>query len=452
MASKAKKKKKTNNKVVKKIDKQKMFWAISIAFLFSCILFYGGRLIYYYNVYHPNKGGSDESNFYQVLLDDNYEKEYFKNIDGNYYFTGNDVNNYVKYSNILFRIVKLNGNGNVFLITDKSISSLAMGENKTFKDSYIYEWLNDTEEDNTGIFFNVLNNSSNYLDYIDICLDSVDEVKNQKCKNSDNKGYVSLLSTTDYVNVGAVDSFINNGEYFYLSDNDSKNGTWYVSDEGKIGVSDGSYMFGVRPVIMLNTNLKLVSGNGSKSNPYVIEDKNGLFGSYVKLGDDIWRIYQYNDSSYKLLLDDYLVVDDEKFSYSYSSNGYKFDSSLYGSLAYYLNKTYLNKLSYKDVILESEYSNGYYNKEDYKDVINSKVKVKVAIPSVGDIIINNELSGYFTSTASSSSGSMIYIVRDNGKFATNSVGNKNFVVPCITISKDIIVSGDGSIDNPYGLE
>lgn len=444
------KNKKAKAKVKKKIDKQKVFWAISIAFLFSCVFFYGGRLIYYYGQFHVSE---EESNtLYQVVLDDNYDEDYFNDINGNYYFTDSDVDNYVRYSNMLFRIVKLDGNNNIVLISDKAVSSLAIGENKLFKESYIYEWLNDTEQDNTGIFFNNLNKANNYLDYSDICLDTVDKAKSEICQDIDNDSYVSLLSVTDYINTGSVNGFVNNGEYFYLSDNDSDKGIWYVSDEGKIGVSDGTDMYGIRPVITLKGDLELIGGNGSYDNPYVIEEDNSIFGSYVKLGDDIWRIYKYNDSEYKLILDDYLIVDDEKLSYVYSDDNYKFDSSQYGSLAYYLNNTYLNGLSYKDIIVESNYSNGYYEKDDYKDMISSYVLAKVAIPSVGDMFINNDLSGYFTSTGSSSSGKMLYIVRDTGRFVTSTIGNDNYVVPCITIKKDSIVSGDGSIDNPYGLE
>ena len=48
------------------INKQKVFWAISIAFLFACVLFYGTRLIYFYNKFKIKDNGSDNS-FYDII-------------------------------------------------------------------------------------------------------------------------------------------------------------------------------------------------------------------------------------------------------------------------------------------------------------------------------------------------------------------------------------------------
>mgnify|MGYP003300484482 CR=1 FL=1 len=45
-----------------------------------------------------------------------------------------------------------------------------------------------------------------------------------------------------------------------------------------------------------------VSGNGTKEHPYKIEKENGYFGSYVKLDDKLWRIYQVNEKEVKLVL------------------------------------------------------------------------------------------------------------------------------------------------------
>jgi hypothetical protein len=448
---KDKKKKKKKKKKKRIIDKQKVFWAVSIAFLFSCVLFYGVRLIYY----HHKFNGSDEGNnsMYQVVISNNYDDKALTNINGDYYFVGNDVENYVEYSNILFRIVKLNANGTITLIADKAVSNLAMGEEKNYKESYVYEWLNEVKDkDDTGILLNSLNNISNYLTKSVTCLDKVDEANNGACVDEDSNDYITLLSISDYINTGNVDSFINNGQYFYLSTNNSDNDSWYVNSNGKVGTNDGSDVYGIRPVITIAKSLEIISGNGTKNNPYKIEKDNGIFGSYVKLGEDIWRIYQVNDTEYKLMLNDYLMIDGDKLEYSYSNINYKYNDTEYGSLAYYLNRTYLNGLSYKDLIIDSKYSNGYYTKDDYKETYSTEIESKVGIISVGDIILNSDLDEYYTSTGNVSEGKMIYVVKNNGRLVTKSIRSTAYVVPCISISKEILVSGDGSISNPYGLE
>ena len=49
-------------------------------------------------------------------------------------------------------------------------------------------------------------------------------------------------------------------------------------------------------------NKKSVNLQNTKNNPYTIEKESGLFGSYVKLDNDIWRIYQVNDTEIRLIL------------------------------------------------------------------------------------------------------------------------------------------------------
>lgn len=442
---------KKTKKVKKRIDKQKVFWAISIAFLFSCIVFYGGRLIYYYNKFKVKEEKS--VSLYQEVINSNYNEESVINLNGDYYFTGNDVNNYVRYSNILFRIVRLNNDESITIITDRSISDLSMGEGKQYSESYVYEWLNKVNNnDDTGIFIRNMNNVDKYLANSETCLDSIDDANNKKCKKIDDSSYVTLLSLSDYINTGNVDSFINNGEYFYLSSNNSDNDIWYVNDKGKVGTCDGTDVYGIRPVITISKDIKLISGDGSKDNPYVIEKDNSYFGGYVKLDNDIWRIYQINNDEYKLMLNDYLTIDNEKVEEIYSNNTYKYNDTQSGSLAYYLNNTYLNSLSYKDIILNSNYSNGYYVKDDYRDSISDTIETKVGVVSVGDIILNNELDDYYTMTGNVNDGKMVYVVKNNGRMITKSIKSNSYVVPCITISKDSLVKGNGSLEEPYEME
>ena len=64
-----------------------------------------------------------------------------------------------------------------------------------------------------------------------------------------------------------------------------------------------------------------------KDNPYTFEGENSLFGSYVKLGNDIWRIYEINDKEVKLSLNNYLIINNDEQKYNYSSNGYQYNDT-----------------------------------------------------------------------------------------------------------------------------
>ena len=153
-------------KVVKKKRKlnwQKIFNLISFTFILACIIFYGTRFIRLY--LQNNK--KEEIKVLANNIKDNNEGN-LKNINSDYYFTGKEVNNYVKYSNILFRIIKINKDNSITLISDKPITSLAKGDNNDYKTSYINNWLNNQDKENTGILEKNLNNPNKYLTYTNV--------------------------------------------------------------------------------------------------------------------------------------------------------------------------------------------------------------------------------------------------------------------------------------------
>jgi len=202
-------------------------------------------------------------------------------------------------------------------------------------------------------------------------------------------------------------------------------------------------------------NLKIISGNGTKNNPYTIEDTTSLFGSYVKLDNEIWRIYQVNDTEVRLALNDYLKTNNENLKHNYSNINSYYDDYKQSSIAYYLNNSFLNNLSYKDKIKEVNWTNGYYGEEsnyDYKEALETTINSKVALISIGDIRLNNELDNYFTMTGTKIKDSRVYYISTNQKLSSKSIQNKINVVPTISLDKNLLTKGNGTINNPYEME
>lgn len=443
-------KKKSNKK--RKLNKKKVFCAISIGFLVGCCLFYGIRFISLY-IEHNKVSDNDSDILGQVVKLDNFGEDYFKNINNSFYFSGDVDNNYVLYSNILWRIVKLEQDNSLMLISDSSLSSLAFSnEISDYTSSYIHEWLNASDDEYTGILENNLNEKDSYLVKNSICLDTTDKASNEVCKDSTEDYYLGLLSMADYINTGASKGFINDGTYFYLSTLNTKKEVWAVGD--KLSTGDGTDIYGVRPTIVLNGNVELVSGKGTKDEPYVIEKDFGLFGGYVKLDNDMWRIYQVDEDKVRLVMTDYIKSSGSDLEYNYSSTGYKFNDTVYQSAAYYINNTFLNSLSYKDNIEEIQWANGYYgadNDYDYKDALSTRVPTKVAMLSVGDVILTGELSDFYTMTGTTKNGSLVYTISNNSIYSSSSE-DENYLVPTISLNKDLLKSGSGTEKDPYGLE
>lgn len=439
---------------MKKINFQKLFCFISILFILSCCIFYGTRFIKYY-LESKKTESIEENSLIKVIRENNSENENLKLINGQNYFTGNTEENYLIYSNVLWRIIKLNGDNSITAIADSSLTSLAFGDKLTYPESEVYQWLNKGTEDLTGILENSLNEPSKYLDKTTTCNDTVDELTNDPCKNTDTSNYLTLLSVTDYLNIGSKDSYLKNGEYFYLSNLNKDNKVWYIKDDGTAGVTKGTEIIGVRPVITIKANIDYLSGTGKIDDPYKIENTSSLFGSYVKLDNDIWRIYQVNDDEVRLMLNDYLKVNSSNLNYRYSNNSSYYDDYSQNSIAYYLNHTFLNSLSYKDKIKEVNWSNGVYNDTNnysYQEVLNTTINSKVALMSIGNIFLNNELTNYFTMTQSKNKGSMVYTIQKSQKLYTKQIGTSLNVVPTISLDKDLLTKGSGSIDSPYEME
>ena len=84
---------------------QKIFNLISFMFLLACVIFYGGRFI---KLYIENNKVEETNSMAKDIKESNNENENFKNINGEYYFNGTDVNNSVSYSNLIWRIIKIN--------------------------------------------------------------------------------------------------------------------------------------------------------------------------------------------------------------------------------------------------------------------------------------------------------------------------------------------------------
>ena len=55
--------------------------------------------------------------------------------------------NYVWYSGKLWRIVALNNNGTIKMVTDENITTISWGANTTYKGSWMYQWLNEDFKD-----------------------------------------------------------------------------------------------------------------------------------------------------------------------------------------------------------------------------------------------------------------------------------------------------------------
>lgn len=410
---------------------EKILIISSLVFIIGCMIFYGSRLIKYYKIYNPKIEGESVELIMNAIVRNQpivYEKDGLYRTSGMYIYKGENVDNYIRYSNMLWRIVKFNIDGSLDLVLDDNINMLKWNNDViSFEKSDIYKYLNN-------YFYKLLDydNLSNTV----ICTDEIDDLKNITCNNKITDSYVRLLSISEYLNSMADNkTYINDSSNIWLSDRGSKT-IWNINNKN-LSSSKPNNMYYVKPVITLKNSTVLKGGTGKVDDPYIVGDSKLGVGSYVKLADDVWYIYDIKNDTYLLSLAKEL--DGKKV---FSKKSTKFDITDKTSLAYYLNNEYYESLAYKDMLVENDWYNGSY--DSYNDVFSSTTKSYVGLLNVSDIK-KEGLIDYYLMTASNND--KIYLYSDT--LIDSKPNLLRNVVPTIAI-KDLKTSnGAGTDTNPY---
>ena len=423
---KPKKEKKVKGVKEKKPAKtwEKVFWAISIAFILGCCIFYGKRLIHYYKIYNP----TDASGKKVLLLGDQittkseivYEESGLYNPNPNeYVYKGNVTNNYVKYNNLLWRIIKINPDGTMLVILDDSMTMLPWNNKATeYKNSDIHKYLNND-------FLNNLDKT--YLVKNTFCEDSVEELSGISCEKKNSDDYVGLLDISTFLNtiIDKKTYLVGDGQIYWLN-NYSTEKVWHTNGTN-VSQSDANSFYEVRPVVKLKSTIAYISGDGTKENPYLTVKEDSLaLGSKVKLGDDTWVVYDTTNGT-KLMLENVLTK-----TYRYDLDKLTFDVESKESLAEYLNGEYLESLSYKDMLKEDEWVTGGYT-SSLDDIKKNKVKTKVAVPSLLDYQYDSSVKGYFTTTSQEE-----YILVYDNPIHASKVTISRSIRPCISLTDEAV--------------
>ena len=223
-----------------------------------------------------------------------------------YYFRGNVKNNYVKIGDYLFRIVRINGDNSIRLVSEDTIGNYAFNTNPldwTVGVGALANYGVSTLNNELTLWMNTeLVDYSNYFVDGDYCIDTdFSYVINESYYNRayeriyvdgapmlscDNKytGKIGLLSVDEVVYAGAFKNNINKKYYLYNENIEdgylTLTGLFWNNNMTMINVnSNGSLgdgitvneKYGIRPVINISAGAK-VRGDGTKDNPYVIVD------------------------------------------------------------------------------------------------------------------------------------------------------------------------------------
>lgn len=216
-----------------------------------------------------------------------------KDDDGaTYYFRGAVDNNYVSFANLIWRIVRINGDGTVRLVLNETIDTLSTynAEETDFKETALYDSLETFYENNLSYYEKNIANSkfcsetsitdNKYNAYTRII---TNEIPTFNCLGTSFISRIGTLTVDEIVYAGALYDEENTNYYLYNSEidnlwwtsslarkDDSSIYPFLVSPNGSLTESVASTLYrGVRPVINLSRNTK-VSGTGTLTDPYAV--------------------------------------------------------------------------------------------------------------------------------------------------------------------------------------
>lgn len=393
-----------------------LFNIFSFLFLGFLTLFYSYRLMHYYILEHKNYQ-PENTKLTEVLInnkgiagtDDGLQSK-----DNYYYYGSKSTNNYLYFAGRLWRIISIDSDGNIKIITDEIQTILKSDTN--YQDSDIYNFLNKTDTPNTGTFELSLK-------------DQIEKVAS-----------ISLLTLDDYNRLAQTNYLVNTP--FYILNNDVIN---YINSKGEVVEEYTTDLLGIRPVLTLYSDISYVSGNGLIDTPYQIMNHGGekitdtYVGEYINFNDTLWRVIDSDESGVTISLES--VLDETAFGTSNT-----FNTS--NGIGKYLNTTYYNSIQNKDYIIKRDYYNGSYEKS-YLDTYNKKINTYIATNKIGDFFIT-DYENIFTLNYYPHDNKTIYVINKNKKLYIDYYSSKHNIKPVLKLANDLfIVSGNGTKTNPY---
>lgn len=224
-------------------------------------------------------------------------------VANSYVYRGEEVNNYVKLDNALWRIVRVTADKKIELVLNSDYNysypwddrynneSGYNSGNNDYSASRIKSYLGSIYKDNDEGTYILSANDRTKLAKFSLCIgkrtsDSTDKEGTVECSNKVNDQKIGLLTVSDYINASLDSNCINSTSYscqnynYLVTDFDwwlatavegSTDNVFAVDSRGVVVEESASAYMSVRPVIYLNDTNLFKSGTGTAKKPYRIK-------------------------------------------------------------------------------------------------------------------------------------------------------------------------------------
>lgn len=390
----------------------------------------------------------------------------------NGYYVGNVDNNYIYFNNMLFRIVRVNDDNSVLIVSNDALANVDYTNDGRFTDSALDKWLND-------YFYNLLEPSCQDLikssSWCDDMISS-DNITTTECSRQTDKRKVGILSLQDYnLSYDGVSSYLDKSNFSWYANLAEDNKAWAITSTDSypntIYSSESTNLLNVVPALNLKASTTILEGDGTYTDPYVVVKRDAArrsselnkrqVGEYVSYSGYLFRISNIlDDGTTEVIMDSVLKSNNQQVDIGYT-NGNKqkvYNPNQEGNIGYKI-KNDMTRYINTDLFVSKNISVPIYNKnityQGKKDT--KKYKLLITIPSTFDIFSAKSStandSGYWLRDSSKQDNTKA-VVRSLGTLTySNASDNLQAGVKVLAyFDKDVIIeSGKGTYLDPYTL-
>lgn len=392
------------------------------------------------------------------------------------YFKGNISDNYVLFSGMLWRIIGINEDNSIKLITASTVGNMNYNTSVgSFMDSDIKTWLND-------YFYNHINKESKkYIVDSSWCNDTIadNELNKSECSSKTEKTKVGLLSIQEFNRSleNGSDTYLQSPYMFWMINRKDKEASW-VNRNDFIFAYDSNFLsftsttlLGVRPVINVSDDMAILSGDGTIDNPYRLNDYKAakkqtklntrISGEYVAYSGYLFRIMEVDsDGTTKVVMDQTLQDNNDEILIRYDNgdNDKIYNPKQKGNIGYQVVNRMTTYINTKLFVSKEIGVPVYEKRATFTANRIDKYKVKLSIPNAYEIFSAKNSSTDYSSywfINSSKVENLKYVMANAGSPYTQPLADytKAGVKLVAYFNKDVrITGGNGVRSNPYTIE
>ena len=377
-------------------------------------------------------------------------------------FTGEPENNYIRLSNMLFRVYGLDSKNNVIIVSDEDIANVNYTKIDKWLD-YYYENLND--------FTKKIIVPSKYCN-MNV---SEDNLNTTKCSSYTKERKVYIPSIVEVNKAASKDfNFMRPNTMSWVANKkDSKKAyltrkIFFYDQYGKTyltySVNDS---YGVRPMMTIKGSTLITSGDGTKTNPYVFGDvkkaksasllNERYTGEYISIDGSVYRIIKVEKDGTTKVISNFTAGRSSDKVTTFTNPYKPYDPKDKTSAAYFINNKINGYINTKYFVKHEIEVPIYKNKIVYgTEVETKKYEVLLSAPNMFEMFSaqpqNSGCSSYWLINSSKKEGvaSGIYgagaPVNNEESYAQLELGAR---VVAFMKNNTTISSGAGTISDPY---